>query len=696
MQAHRLVLLVCLIIPSLVHAETWTKLDDPTSGDPGSAVLSFLQSHAETFGAGSHLSLQVARTTPVNGGVVVRVAARHAKLPVLNQGLSVMILHKRLVAVSGSLRSSPASSTFGLSRAQAEARVRDRMPGASIRSAVQGYWASGGTLRPAWQLQVERTRPFGLFRVAIDGQTGAVLDVSSRLVEVFGNAYTPGNPSVGQVSQVELQGLTKPGELTGDYASVSSCSYSEQSGLSCKQLATPDSTTGDFLYKPIEPSFKDPFSEVHAYFHVDAFHRFLKDTFGFKRKTDSQQIKVMVNFAWESSNGSTQGMYNAFFGDMNDDGKGDLVFGQGKKDFAYDADVIYHEFTHSAVDETSNLSVNLDELGLNMMPMGLNEAFADTFSCIYAGDPKVGEYAGGSNGIRQLVGAASCPGHLTGESHQDGLLWGRACWTVREQVPEKDRSTFDDVLWKTMVGVDQYAGFADAAALFLKIAQVEAPAIEALAKAEFTSRSLDTCSRIVPLTEADTYRGYLMGLSSLPVLQVVPGPLQYKIEAPENASELTINIGPVHGQWGGTTIGAYVRKGSPVSFASSKPVFDFVMPNNETSIVLSTKDVEKRLEAGNVYYVIPLNVGANSTMYQITMGLTLEDPPPTPDATPSLEPDAGPGSMLDSTPPTQKDPDPDDPAAGGCSCEVTPSPAAPLGILGLLALALLLVRRRRD
>jgi MYXO-CTERM domain-containing protein len=163
---------------------------------------------------------------------------------------------------------------------------------------------------------------------------------------------------------------------------------------------------------------------------------------------------------------------------------------------------------------------------------------------------------------------------------------------------------------------------------------------------------------------------------------------------PDNASELTINVSRVYNHWGGSTIGAYVRKGSPVNFASSKPVYDFVMPNNESSIVLSTKDAKRRLEAGNIYYVIPLNVGSYSTAYEITMGLTLEEPPPTPDASPALEPDAG-VPTLDSVPlTTQKDPDAD-PAAGGCSCDVSGrSSGAPLAILALFAL--LLLARRRD
>ena len=93
------------------------------------------------------------------------------------------------------------------------------------------------------------------------------LPEAHRLVSVYST-----NPTVGKVDKVELKGLSTAGELVGEFADVSSCQY-VKSGMSCTRYAAPDASSGDFLFSPEEPSFKDPFSEVHAYYHVDGFHR---------------------------------------------------------------------------------------------------------------------------------------------------------------------------------------------------------------------------------------------------------------------------------------------------------------------------------------------------------------------------------------------------------------------------------------
>jgi len=496
------------------------------------------------------------------------------------------------------------------------------------------------------------------------------------------------NPKVGTLSTVELKGVTTAGQLTGDFADAQSCGASSTGTVTCERHALPDATTGDYLHDPEEPSFTDPFAEVQAYYHVDSFHRWMKDTFGFARLGD-QQIKVMVNFNFETTGGNTEGLYNAFFGDVDDDGKGELVFGQGTRDFAYDADVIYHEFTHSVVEETSNLTASLDALGFNMTPLSINEAFADLFSSIRAGDPKVGEYAGGKNPIRDLLGSATCPDNLSGESHQDGLLWGRACWAMREQA--QDKAAFDDALYKTMVALDPGAGLDDAAALFVKVATLADASLAALAQSELTARGLTDCTRIIPLKEGDKRRAYIMGIASLQPLQVVPAPFQYRIEVPATATSLIVNVGS---SWGGSStasIGAYLRKDSPVSY-SGKPTYDVVLANGQGgSIMLATTDPKNKLEPGSTYYVLPLNVGANDTRYQVTMAMTLEQPPE-PDAA-VVTPDAG-APTLDSAPINPVNPDD---VATGCSCALAGEPA-PTGLFALLlglALALRFRSRRR-
>jgi MYXO-CTERM domain-containing protein len=536
-----------------------------------------------------------------------------------------------------------------------------------------------------WVLDVATHRPLGLWQVTLDRQTGKVLASRSTLIRVSGNVYDP-NPTVGTQKQVELVGLTETDKLVGEFADVSSCMVNS-SDVACQRYAVPDAA-GDYLFSPKEPSNSDPFSEVQAYYHVDRIHRWMQDTFGFVRGGATQSIDVLVNLYQEGGWWGSYGYPNAFFGDLDGDGTWEIVFGQSTRDFAYDADVIYHEFTHSAVNETSDLNIDIDDLGFNMMPMGLNEGFADLFSSALAGDPKVGEYAG-NGGIRDLTGSASCPDNLSGESHSDGLIWGRANWAIRSQAA--DTQVFDEVLYKTMAGLSSAATMADAAALFLKVAGTTDPTLAQDAQAEYTARGLIECSRIVPLKDGSTRQGYILGTDI--GLQVVPGPMQYRIEVPDTAEELEISISKKG--WGGSSLGLYVREGTPVKFSSYKGTYDFVMPNNETSITLTKGDFEFPLLPGGEYYVLPVNVGQYEVDYYLSMELT---------NAPS-EPDAGPANLdmgPDLVPVDGPAPDgvADDPGEGdgGCSCRVGQGSASPSseGLLWLLPLALpLLFRRRR-
>jgi MYXO-CTERM domain-containing protein len=611
-------------------------------------------------------------------------------MPVLGAGLSVLVLDGKSGAISGELQPVAQGSVEDLlTRRQAEQALASVLPTARARRAHLAFRQARGAkhAQAVWVMDVATSKPFGLWRTVQDARSGNLLWGLSTIVEAeaMGKAYGT-NPSVSKVIQVRLKGLNAAEALEGELADAKSCAFSYQS-MSCERHATPDAD-GNFYFEPDEPGVDDAFSEVHAYYHVDTFHRWLASRFDFARKGE-QQITVMVNLHAQTSSGSSHGVPNAFFGDMDGDGRGDLVFGQGYRDFAYDADVIYHEFTHSAVDETSNLTYDLDELGFNMMPVALNEGFADLFSSIFAGDPKVGEYAG-NGGIRQLTGMATCPDDLSGESHSDGLIWGRANWTIYSKAADKE--TFEEVLYKTMAGLSQNAGMADAAAMLIKVAQVTDPALAKAVKAEYADRGLLDCSRIVPLEQEEGRRGFLLGLSVAPGLKSVPGPVQYEIQVPEHATELTIKVQGIGGHWGTTTtVGAYVREKSPVSFARPQdPVYDFVISNTEPTLTLNKGDKDNPLVPGSTYYLIALNVGNYDTEYQVSWSV-VEDPPPLPDT----EVAPADGGVIEADGAQTNPQNPDEAATSGCSCSVPSAGGPPLVPLFLAAIALLALLRRR-
>ena len=690
-----------LLIPVSASADL-LDLSVPLSGPPEAAVVTVVKAHAEQLGA-ARADVRLVRTNTVPGGVVYHVEQVLDGLPLVGHELGVLVKSSTVVAITGRLSrvEGGVSAASLIPVSQATASLEDAVPTANVRHGhmalvVRTPGSSGkpSPVTPVWVLDTATAQPFGLWNMMVDARTGRLLYGTSAMVHAKGNAYVT-NPAVSSVKQFNLKGLKQGlSGLEGEYASVSRCKY-VRSGSSytvkCDRLAKPD-TKGDYIYQPDEPSIKDPFAEVQGYYHVDTIHRWMKDTFSFSRR-GSDQIVVAVNFHVEQGS-STQGYQNAFYGDLDGDRKGDLVFGQTSRDFVYDADVVYHEFTHSAVNETSNLTVNIDSLGFNAQPMALNEGFADLFSCMLAGDPVVGDYMK-STGIRNLKGSASCPDSLNGESHTDGQIWGRAVWAIREQL--KDTKVFDEVLYTTMATLSQTAGFDAAGALLTKLAKAEDATLGATVAAELTKRGVDkNCTRIVPLAANQSRQGYIYGTSTLRGVSKVPGPLQYKLEVPADADELTLEV-----RGYGSTIGAYIRKGSPVGYDFNGGLYDHVKETSASGIVLSTDDPKNKLSPGSTYYVLPLNISLNTNMYVISFFTKQKQPlppdmgAPEPDMGAPVQPDQG-VPQADTAVVNPNDPDPSLADRSGCSCSTGAAPSdAPLGLV-LLALGAVAILVRRQ
>ena len=110
-------------------------------------------------------------------------------------------------------------------------------------------------------------------------------------------------------------------------------------------------------------------------------------------------------------------------------------------DFAYDADVISHEFTHAVIDTLGKLNPSgfEDVQGLNDDPGAMNEGLADYFSSALGGDPLVGEYGGRNipgNGaaegaVRDLTNKDLCADDRWGEVHQDSQAFSASLWAAR-------------------------------------------------------------------------------------------------------------------------------------------------------------------------------------------------------------------------------------------------------------------------
>ena len=661
------------------------------------AAQQLVLKHAEQLG-GPGATVRYLRADTVPGGHAYRFQQIHGSLPVLQGKANLLVINNRLVALTGSLWDlrSFNSPTERLDRQAASMALTAAMPGARVRHSHRAIWSGQGILgagraREVWVMDVITANPFGLWEVYLDAGSGKVLTSRSAMQHASGQVYST-NPTVGQLVTKSLVRLDKKDALAGTYAKAQRCNLKNQTTVTCDSLAKADDK-GDYIYKPKEPSISDEFAEVQGYYHVDAFHNYLASTFGFKRPGSTQQIDVVVNFHLIYGSGKPTGYQNAFYGDITGDKKGDLVFGQASRDFVYDADVVYHEFTHSAVNDTSDLTMSVDSLGANVTPMALNEGFADLFSSMFAGDGVVGDYSK-PGGIRQLIGAASCPKGLSGESHADGLIWSRSVWAVRSKL--KDTKTFDEVLYTVMSTLPTTAGFADADKLFRQVAKAKDPALEATAAAEFKSRGLTTCTRFIPLPQNLTRQGYIYGVGMTPGMAVFPFGYQYQLQVPKDAEELTLFV-KGYGYGGGGSIGAYVRSGSPVTYSYSGSTYDMIKSNTSNTLVID-KNSKAPLVPGSTYYVLPLNAGKQTTVFNISYSVKLKAPPlPDMPMTPDM------GATPDQTPPGLDSPvayvDGADNESGltdrtGCSCSLEGDGTAPLLPL-LMVLGLWVVFRRR-
>jgi hypothetical protein len=128
------------------------------------------------------------------------------------------------------------------------------------------------------------------------------------------------------------------------------------------------------------------------------------------------------------------------------------VFFQGDRDFAYDGDVVFHEFMHAV---TASLINKLNAMGINAWgihsePGSLNEAWSDYFAAAFSNHSSIGAYAAvkggfGEASMRNIDNNMRCPQNVIGEIHNDGQVWSGALWQIREEIKKRfgEKSAFE-------------------------------------------------------------------------------------------------------------------------------------------------------------------------------------------------------------------------------------------------------------
>jgi Zn-dependent metalloprotease len=220
---------------------------------------------------------------------------------------------------------------------------------------------------------------------------------------------------------VTLTHLDGSGFLHGDYANVVS------------ETGNPASSpTNTFRYTRRQ----DEFEQVMAYYWITEAQKYIHDLgFGVTRRAiDNQPQRVRIN---------QLGYDNSF---ATDHPKNELRFGKGGVDDAEDGEVILHEYGH-AIHFSQNFSFASEEAG------AISEGFADywavTVSDIVSQSlgvpeqeplPCVADWDSTSyttsvpHCLRRVDGTKLYPQDLDGEVHDDGEIWSRALWDIRQSL----------------------------------------------------------------------------------------------------------------------------------------------------------------------------------------------------------------------------------------------------------------------
>ena len=408
----------------------------------------------------------------------------------------------------------------------------------------QAWLPRGRTLHPVYGLEAAVGHLTNRWQLWYDARTGELLTLGPAVRTALGSVY-PDNPLESDPIDVEL-GVE--GTLSSEFAVPWSCALvAEAEGIfevgSCEeleQLATPDEE-GNFLFEPAPSAFDDPFAEVHLFHHVDLMGQWLDDEHGLHV---GQPLLVAANLD----------MTNAFYGDLDGDGRADLAFGQSPDgvDFGYDADVAYHELGHGVVARTAGLGfMRADEYGMDWSPGSLNEGVADVFSILLGGDAEMAEYAGTHSGrsgpIRDLNEDRRCPDDLCGEVHADGEILGAMAWNMVQdsrlgsevvaQLFMASLPTWGTNTTWTKAGEKLAASATDLANELVIGTEQELAVVEHLEAA-----NLPDCGRVTDLSDGQPRSLYLPNLGLVDDYELVPAGTGFSVDVPEDATSLTIRL----------------------------------------------------------------------------------------------------------------------------------------------------------
>ena len=268
--------------------------------------------------------------------------------------------------------------------------------------------------------------------------------------------------------RVTLTDLDGSGSLTGRWVRVKS-----DTGK-----AAVDTGSG-FVYTRDQ----DQFEQTMAYYWITQAQHYLQ-SLGFGSAYPA------VNQRQVSARIDQFGGDNSFFRDT----KTDITYGKGGVDDAEDAEVIVHEYGHSVQDSqvpgfgTSEEAGAIGEGFSDYLAEEVSAAFAPTPDEACVADWDSTSYTPGPvHCLRRLDGTKVYPRDLDGEVHDDGEIWSRALWDIRNALGAR---TADQIIVLAQFGFSRDTSMPAAAARTIATAGSFGRTAQRAVRAAFAARGL--------------------------------------------------------------------------------------------------------------------------------------------------------------------------------------------------------------
>jgi len=325
-------------------------------------------------------------------------------------------------------------------------------------------------------------------------------------------------------------------------------------------------------------AFDDAYAEVAAYHHVERFLDVMRER-GLA-SARCERFTVVVNRHELDQAQQPVPIDGATYIDTcNADVSPTLVVGQGKEvDYAYDADVLYHEMGHSVVQQLAPDGLSERRFapwGVVSEAGAINEGLADYFAMSVSGDPLVAEYVGrfdGTGGTPWLStgdNPATCPDDLVGEWHDDGRTIAGALWTMRWRLGV----VVDELVLRTLPRLPPDAVLDEFGAEALDVAQelhAEGTLDDfgvALVERALVARGLRDCVHVIDDSALVANGKRMELLADARLVPFTPGPFQLRMRVPDDATEVTLFVTLFAADHGEPTASFLVKRGGePIEF----------------------------------------------------------------------------------------------------------------------------------